>query len=112
MCNNGQSQGDSLGGWLGRVLDGRDPGVGLAQQLVAGKQRASVAVGPAAEQEEVEDGQAHGVARGEAADERLFVLVGELLDVVEVLGVDCVHGGGLLVGGQLVEQLGLEEGVV
>lgn len=110
--DDGQRQGDSLGGRLGRVLDGGDPGVGLAEQLVAGEEGAGVAVGPAAEQQQVKDGQADRVAGGEAGDERLLVLVGELLDVAEVLRVDCVHGGGLLVRGQLVEQLGLDQGVV
>lgn len=110
--DDGQRQGDSLGGRLGRVLDGGDPGVGLAEQLVAGEEGAGVAVGPAAEQQQVKDGQADRVARGEAGDERLLVLVGELLDVAEVLRVDGVHGGGLLVRGQLVEQLGLDQGVV
>lgn len=72
---------------------------------------AGVAVGAAAQKDEVEDGEADGVTAGEAADERLFVLVGEFLGIVEVGGVDGMDGG-LLVGGDLVEELGFQEAIV
>lgn len=68
VCNDGKGQGDSLRRRLGRIFNWCDPGVGFAQQLVVGEEGAGVAVGSAAEQEEVEDGQAHRVARSKAAD--------------------------------------------
>lgn len=79
---------------------------------MAGEQAAGVAVGAGAEQQEVEDGQAHAVAAGEAGDEGLFVLVGQLLGVVEIGGVDGVDGRGAELLGDLLEQLLLQEGVV
>lgn len=111
MGDDGQGEGDALGRGLRGVVDGGDPGVRLAQEGVAGEEGAGVAVGTAAEEEEVEDGEADRVAAGEAGDEDLLVAVGDLLEVVEVGDVDGVDGG-LLVGGELVEELGLEEGVV
>lgn len=111
VVDDREGKGDALRGRLGGVVDGRDPGAGLAEEGVAGEERAGMAVRAAAEEEEVEDGQADRVAGGEAGDEGLLVLVGELLEVIEVGDVDGVDFG-LLVGGELVEQLGLEEGVV
>jgi hypothetical protein len=79
---------------------------------VAGEQAARVAVGPAPEQEEVEDRELDAVAGGEARDQELLVLVGQLLHVVEVCHVDGVHGGLAHGGGDLVEELVLQEAVV
>lgn len=70
-----------------------------------------MAIRSTAEQQEIEDGQAHGIPRRKAPHERLLVLVGELLHVVEVLLVNGVDGG-LGVAGDLVEEFCLEEGVV
>lgn len=110
--DNGQREGDAPGRGLGRVLDGGDPGVGLAQERVAREQAAGVAVGAGAEQQQVEDGQLDGVAAGERPDQQLLVLVGELLGVVEVLGVDGVDGGRALLGRDPVEQVLLQQAVV
>ncbi|TLS28666.1 hypothetical protein PpBr36_00442 [Pyricularia pennisetigena] len=108
--DHGQGQGDAARRGLGAVLDGGDPGARLAQQLVAGEQAAGVAVGAAAEQQQVEDRELDAVAAGEAADQGLLVAVGQLLRVVEDLGVDGVHGrlGPL----DLVQQLLLEQAIV
>lgn len=109
--DDGQGQCDAARGRLGRVFDGSDPGAGLAQESVAGKERACVSVGAAAEKQEVEDGETDRVAAGEAGDEGLLILVGELLEIVKVGGIDGVDGG-LLVLGNLVKKFRLEEGVV
>ena len=52
---------------------------------MSGKETARVAVGSAAEKDEVEDGHADGVARGEGVDELCLVVVGEGLEEVLVL---------------------------
>lgn len=111
MVDDGEGESDALRGRLGRVVDGSNPGAGLAKQRVAGEERAGVAIGAAAEEEEIEDGQANRVAAGEASDEGLLVLVGEFLKVVQVLSVDCVDSG-LLTLGDLVQKLLLEKGIV
>lgn len=109
--DDGEGQRDALRGRLGGVLDGCDPGVGLAQQRMSGEERAGMSVGSAAEEEQVEDGQADRVAGGEAAHERLLVLISQNLRVAEVLDIDRVDGRALALR-KLVEKLRLEEGVV
>lgn len=104
VSDDGQGEGDALCGGLGGILNGGDPCACLPQQGVAGKEGAGVAVGAAAEEDEVEDGETDRVAAGKAGHKRLLVLVGELLDVVEMCGVDGVDCG-LLVLGDLVEEL-------
>ena len=49
VLHDGQREGNALGRRLRRVLNAENPGAGLAQLRVAGEQRASVAVGTAAE---------------------------------------------------------------
>ena len=111
MGNHRQSQRNSLGGRLRRIRNGRNPRIGLPQQFMFGEQAAGMAIRSATQQQQVEDGQTHGIPRRKAPHERLLVLVGELLDVVEVLLVNGVDGG-LGVAGDLVEEFRLEEGVV
>lgn len=76
--DHGQGQCDALGRRLGAVLDGGNPGGSLAQEFVAGEQRAGVAIGAAAEQQEVEDGQTDRITAGKRADEDLLVVIGHL----------------------------------
>lgn len=111
--DDGQAQGDALWRGLGRVGDAEDPGVGFAQQRVLGEEGAGVAVGAAAEEHEVEEGQLDRVAGSKDGDERLFVLVGALLGVVEVFFLDGVDlGRAELSLVNLVQQLVLEQSVV
>lgn len=110
--HDGEGQGDSSGRGLGAVLDRGDPGVGLAQELVAREQTARVAVGATTEQDQIKDGRLDRVLAGEARHERLLVLVGQLLSVVEVFEVDGVDGRRALSTGDLVEEVLLQEAVV
>lgn len=109
---DGQGEGDAAGWGLGRVLNRGHPGVGLAQQWVAGKQAAGMAIGTGAEQQEVEDGKLHGIAAREGTHQELLVLVGELLRIVEVLGVDGVDDGPADPLGDAVQQLRLQQAVI
>lgn len=79
---------------------------------MAGEEGASVAVGAAAQEDQVEHRDLDAVASSKSLDKRLLVLVGQFLNVIEVLGVDGVDGRLAHFGGDLVEQLGLEEAVV
>nr|POE77455.1 upf0656 protein [Quercus suber] len=112
VADDGQAQADALGRGFGGVGDGQDPGVGLAQGGVVGEQRAGVAVGPAAQQDEVEERQLDGVARGEDGHQLLLVLVRQLLHVVQVLRVDGEDLGRGGAGGDLVQQFFLHQLVV
>lgn len=76
------------------------------------EQTAGMSIGPAAQQQQIEDGQLDAIPRGEAVHEELLVLIGQLLDVIQLRDVDGVHDGLAHVGGDLVEQLGLQEAVV
>lgn len=111
MVDDGQGEGDALRGWLGGVVDGGDPSISLAEELVAGEQGASVTIGAAAEEKEIENRETDRVTGGETGDEGLFVLVGQLLEVVEVGDVDGMDLG-LFVGGKLIEQFSLKESIV
>ena len=105
VCDNWQRQGDSLRRRLRRVLNWRDPSARLTEKRVAGEQTACVAVGSAAQKEQVEDGQLDRVAAREGADEQLLILVGQFLGVVQVFRVDRMDGRLAQVGGDLVKQL-------
>lgn len=111
--DNGQGQRDALGWWLGAILDGGDPGGGLAQEFVAGKQRAGVTVGAATKQQEVEDGQADRVTARKGADQDLLIVIGDLkglfVKLVLVDGIDLRLAGTCR---NLVEQLLLQEAEV
>ena len=111
MVDHGKSERDALWGRLGGILDRSDPSVGLAEQLMAGEERAGVSVGSTSQEEKVEDGQADRIATGEASNKGLLILVGKFLDVVQVLGVDGVDGR-LLILGDLVQELLLQESIV
>lgn len=111
--DDGQAEGDALRWGLGRVGNAQAPGVRLAQQGVLGEERAGVAVGAAAQQDEVKQRQLDRVAGGKGGDEELFVLVGAFLGVVEVLLVNGVDFGlAQLLRGDLGQQLVLEQLVV
>ena len=56
-----------------------------------GEERRSMSIGSDAEEDEVEDGEARGVLRGELTDELGLVCVCELVEVVEEGGVDGVY---------------------
>lgn len=112
VLHNGQRQRNALGRRLGRVLDAEHPGVRLAELRVAGEQAASVAVGPAAQQQEVEERELDAVAGGEDGDEGLFVGVGGFLRVVEEGLVDGEDFGRAEGGRDLGEELFLHELVV
>jgi len=111
VVNHGEGEGDALGRRLGRIFDGSDPGVDLAEKLMTREERAGMSIGSASEEEEVEDGQTNRVAAGEASNEGLLVLVGKLLNVVQVLGVDGVDGR-LLVLGDLVQELLFQKSII
>ncbi|KAI6766653.1 hypothetical protein HG531_011875 [Fusarium graminearum] len=111
VVNHGEGESDALGGRLGGILDRSDPGVDLAEQLVAREERAGMSVGSASEKEEVEDGQTNRIAAGEASNKSLLVLVGKFLRVVQVLGVDGMNGR-LLILGELVQKLLLQKSIV
>ena len=91
-------EGDAGGRGFRGVRDGEDPccvfecagvaavvvivgGVITAERLVARKETARVAVRSAAEEDEVEDGHADGVARGEGLDQLCLVVVGKGLEL-------------------------------
>lgn len=112
MCHDGQREGDAFRRGLWRVLDLQDPRLGLAQKRRAREQAAGMAVGPAAQQQQVEHGQPHAVPRREDADEGLFVLIGEFLRIVEVLDVDWEDLWFAELGGDLVQNFRLDQAVV
>lgn len=91
--DDGQTQGDTLRWGLGRVGDAEDPSVGFAEKGVLGEERAGVAIGAAAEENEIEEGKLDRVAGGEDGNELLFVLVGALLSIVKVFLLDGVDLG-------------------
>lgn len=107
-----QCQGDSPCWRLGAVFDRGDPGIRLAQELVAGEQTARVPIRTTAQQDQVEDGRLDRVLAGETRHERLLVLVGQFLRVVEVLDVDGVDGRCALFAGDLIEEVFLQKAVV
>lgn len=112
VVQDGVRERDAFLGMLRAVLDVRYPAVLLAEELVAGEERAGVAVGADAEEDEVEDGKARGVLHGELVDELLLVRVRELLEVVREVRVDRVD---LVRGdarGKLGEELAHAERVV
>lgn len=112
MVEDGIREGDALGGWLGAVVDVRDPSVLLAEELVAGEEGRDVAVGTEAEEDEVENGEAGRVLHGELLDELLLVRVRELFEVTEEVRVDGVDGGLGPSGGELGEELADAEPMV
>lgn len=112
MVEDGVREGDALGGWLGAVVDVRDPSVLLAEELVAGEEGRDVAVGTEAEEDEVENGEAGRVLHGELLDELLLVRVRELFEVTEEVRVDGVDGGLGPSGGELGEELADAEPMV
>lgn len=112
--DNGQSEGNALRRGLGRVGLSSNPSVLFAQQVVAREERASVAVGTAAQQDEIEDGKLDAVLAGKLAHQVLLVEIGEFLGVVifDVLLVDGVDDGRAELGGDLGDQLVLQQAVV
>lgn len=70
-----------------------------------------MAVGPAAEEHEVENRELDAVLGGEDAHQLLLVQVGELLGIIvtDVVGVDAVDFGGAHLRGDLADQLVLQQ---
>lgn len=82
--------GDPLLGASRGVLEVAHPRVPLTQQLMPGEQRGGFSVRSHPEQHEIESGVPGSVRRGEMVDQLLFVLVGELLQVIDQGRVDGV----------------------
>ena len=82
------------------------------EERVAREERRGVAVGPDAEQDEVEDGEARRVLHRELLDELLLVRVRELLEVVEQVWVNRVDLRGRDARRDLGEELAHAERVV
>lgn len=78
---------------LGRVLNRRDPAVCLVQELVAGEERACMAIGTHSEQDQVKDGEACRVFLGKLSDEDLFVRVRNFLGVIQQASINGVDVG-------------------
>ena len=112
MYDDRDCKGDSTGGWLWAVLDRCYPGVVLSQELVAGEERAGMAVGPASEKDKIKDGQLDTVAASKAFDKELFVMVGKLLGVAKILNLDRVDVWCTVFGGDLIEKFLSEEAVI
>ena len=94
VVENGKGEGDTFWGRLWRVADIGDPSVTFFEELVAWEKGASVAVWANSQEDKVKDGEARRVLLGKLVDELLFVGIRELLEIVEVCGVDGVDVGG------------------
>ena len=93
VIDHGVGERHAARGRLGRVLDVRDPAVGLREELVAREERGRVAVGADAEQDKVKDGEARRVLLRKLVNQLLLVRVRELFQVVLQRWVDRVDVG-------------------
>lgn len=107
---NGEGDGDSSGRRLGGVLDGGDELGLLLEQSMSREQRASVAVGTASKQDEIENGNTLGVQR-HVGNDLLLVVLGNSIGLVQK---GLLHGEDLwlLILGDVIEEILLEESVV
>lgn len=58
MVDNGKSKCDALRRRFRGIVDGGNPGIGLAEELMAREKRASMAVRSASKEEKIENRQA------------------------------------------------------
>lgn len=89
--NNRQGKGDALRRGLGRVCLRRNPSILLAKQGMAREERAGVAIGAAAQEDEIEGGQLDAVLGGKLAHQILLIEICEFLRIV-ILNVLLVDG--------------------
>ena len=82
------------------------------EERVAREERRGVAVGPDAEQDDVEDRAARGVLNRELADELRLARFREVLEVIRELGVDRVDRQRRAIRGELPEEFARAERVV
>lgn len=85
VLNDGQGECDAARRGLGRVLHTSNPGRHLIQHRVLWKKGARVAILPAAQEQQVESGEANSIGTRENADKLLLVLVSKLLQRIFVL---------------------------
>ena len=112
--NNRKSKGNALRRGLGRVCLSSNPSVLLAEQSVTREERAGVTIGAAAQEDEIEGGQLDAVLGGKLAHQVLLVEVCQFLRVViaNVLLVDGVNNWGAELGGDLGDELVVQQAVV
>lgn len=112
--NNRQGKSDALRRGLGGVCLSSNPSVLLAEQSVAREERAGVTIGAAAQEDEIEGGQLDTVLGGKLAHQILLVEVCQFLRVViaNVLLVDGVDDRGAELGGDLGDELVVQQAVV
>jgi hypothetical protein len=79
---------------------------------VAGEKTAGVAVRTTAQQDEIKDRHPDAVLGRKGSHESFLVLVRQLLCVVQILDIDGMHSGDAGGGGNVIEQILLQQAIV